>query len=207
MFLKLYPVQKETYTREKIDLDTLQIVELESMQKRLISMYSENNMHIDTLQISIKERQEKCNQINRYQETLQLIVNRIEEVKSLANVRHVTDFKEVTNLKEIKGTKPKEISIGGKEYVATSWASVLTETCNHLICLDKEKFENLARKVTGDTRTYFKENCEGMIAPACLRGSNLYVETNNPAYKNAELACDLLNSMEFTGDLIVVIKE
>ncbi len=79
------------------------------------------------------------------------------------------------------GHKPTGFTLLGQTYKAETWRGVLLGVCAELAKLHGERFAPLATTVRGKTRQYIAPSPDGMISPAQIPGTNLWVETNQRA--------------------------
>lgn len=79
------------------------------------------------------------------------------------------------------GRKPLEFSVLGKDREARTWRDVLLGTCAILAEHHGQDFAARATRAVGSKRQYVGYTSEGMINPAQIPGTDLWIETNQSA--------------------------
>jgi len=97
--------------------------------------------------------------------------------------------------KETEKQKPQGFMLMGQQYVADSWRGVLLGVCEALAKQDGAAFGPAAMTVKGRTRQYVAESPEGMIAPAQIPGTGLWVEANQSAKSVRQLVAKLRSAL------------
>jgi negative regulator of replication initiation len=76
------------------------------------------------------------------------------------------------------GRKPIAIAVLGESQPVRSWKGVLLAVCNVLARRYPDDFATQAAQIKGRKRHYIAPASEGMISPAPIENTNLWVETN-----------------------------
>lgn len=77
--------------------------------------------------------------------------------------------------------KPAGFILLGKHYSADAWRAVLLGVCNALAQQHGGEFARAATSVKGRTRQHIAPSRDGMISPALIPNTKLWVETNQSA--------------------------
>jgi restriction system protein len=91
--------------------------------------------------------------------------------------------------------KPQGLTLLGQQYAADSWRGVLLGVCEALAKRHGAAFGPAAMTVKGRTRQYVADSPEGMIAPAQIPGTDLWVEANQSAKSVQQLVAKLLSAL------------
>jgi restriction system protein len=91
--------------------------------------------------------------------------------------------------------KPQGFTLLGQQYTADTWRGVLLGVCEALAMRHGAAFGPAAMTVKGRTRQYVGDSPEGMIAPAQLLGTDLWVEANQSAKSVQRLVARLLSAL------------
>jgi restriction system protein len=79
------------------------------------------------------------------------------------------------------GHKPTSFTLLGHTYGADTWRGVLLGVCSQLAKLHGEQFGPTAATVRGKKRQHLADSPDGMINPAQIPGTSLWLETNQSA--------------------------
>jgi hypothetical protein len=88
--------------------------------------------------------------------------------------------------------KPTGFTLLGQSYSADSWRGVLLGVCEALAQRHGAAFAPAVFEVKGKTRQYIAPSPEGMISPAQIPGTDLWVEANQSAVSVQRLVEQLL---------------
>ena len=103
-----------------------------------------------------------------------------------------------------KSMKPFGFTLLGQHYSADSWRGVLLNACAALAAHHGSTFAEVACTVKGRTRQYVAAGPDGMIAPAKIPGTELWVEANQSAKSVVQVVGKLLAALGHApGDLAV----
>lgn len=91
-----------------------------------------------------------------------------------------------------KAVKPTGFSLLGQHHSADSWRGVLLGACAALSAHQGPLFAEVACTVKGRTRHYVAASPDGMIAPAQIPGTELWVEANQSAKSVEQVVGKLL---------------
>jgi restriction system protein len=100
-----------------------------------------------------------------------------------------------TPKQETEKKKPQGFTLLGQPYAAGSWRGVLLGVCEALAMRHGAAFGPAAMAVKGRTRQYVADSPEGMIAPAQIPGTELWVEANQSAKSVQRLVAKLLSAV------------
>ena len=90
------------------------------------------------------------------------------------------------------GRKPGAFTLFSQHHTARTWRSLLIIVCTELAGRHRPDFAASATAVRGRKRQYIAPTSQGMISPAPIPGTNLWVETNLSAKDIIRLAQRLL---------------
>lgn len=93
---------------------------------------------------------------------------------------------------EPTGHKPTSFTLFGQTRPADSWKSIWVQVCTILAKQESAGFVAKATALQGRKRQYIAASADGMINPAPITGSNLWVETNLSAKDTMKLVGRLL---------------
>lgn len=100
--------------------------------------------------------------------------------------------------------KPIEYTLLGQKYTVSLWREVLVDVCTALATQHGPGFAEAAFTVKGRTRQYVAATPDGMIAPAQIPGTGLWVEANQSAKSVLQVVGKLLAALGHqTGDFSV----
>lgn len=88
--------------------------------------------------------------------------------------------------------KPAGFILLNERYSANTWRAVLLGVCNALAQKDGEKFAEAVTSVKGRTRRHIASSSDGMISPALIPNTKLWVETNQSARSVLHISRQLL---------------
>ncbi len=98
-------------------------------------------------------------------------------------------------------TKPAGFTLLGQHYLgASSWRAVLLGACSGLAAHHGSAFTGVACMVKGRTRHYIATSPDGMIAPAQIPGTELWVEANQSAKSVVQVIGKLLVALGHTPE-------
>jgi restriction system protein len=92
-------------------------------------------------------------------------------------------------------TKPSGFSLFGQFHAADSWKGVLLGVCTDLAQRHGAAFGPTVSEVKGKKRQYIAPTSEGMISPAQIPGTELWVEANQSAVSAQRLVERLLDAL------------
>jgi negative regulator of replication initiation len=102
--------------------------------------------------------------------------------------------------------KPAGFILLGQSYPAESWRGVLLGVCEALAQHHGAAFAPAVFEVKGKKRQYIAPNPEGMIGPAQIPGTDLWVEANQSAVSVQRLVERLLVALGHEPELRVLWK-
>jgi negative regulator of replication initiation len=98
------------------------------------------------------------------------------------------------------GQKPVSFTLLGETFPASTWREVLVTTCAALARRHPDDFAAIATTVKGRKRQYIAPAPDGMINPAPIPGTDLWVETNQSAKSVVRLVEKLLAAFGYSPD-------
>lgn len=106
-----------------------------------------------------------------------------------------------------KSMKPTGFTLLGNSYPADSWRGVLLGVCKVLAEKHGETFAPAAFGVRGRKRQYVAPSPEGMIGPAQIPGTDLWVEANQSATSVQRVVERLMTALGHDpGEFAVIVK-
>jgi len=99
---------------------------------------------------------------------------------------------DLDNEAEPTGHKPTGFTLFGQPHPADSWKSIWVQVCTILAKQESTGFVAKATALQGRKRQYIAASADGMINPAPIGGSDLWVETNLSAKDTIKLVGRLL---------------
>ena len=99
-----------------------------------------------------------------------------------------------------EAVKPTGFTLLGQHYSADSWRGVLLGACAALAVHQGSSFAEVACTVKGRTRHYVAASPDGMIAPAQISGTELWVEANQSAKSVVQVVGKLLAAFGHTPE-------
>lgn len=100
--------------------------------------------------------------------------------------------------------KPVAFTLLGQKYAVSSWRDVLLGACAALASHYGPTFVEIACAIKGRTRHYVATIPDGMIAPAKIPGTELWVEANQSAKSVTQVIEKLLTALGHdAGDLVI----
>ena len=93
------------------------------------------------------------------------------------------------------GHKPASFSLLGQTHAADTWRGVLMGVCTNLARLHGVEFAPAAMTVRGKKRQHIAESPAGMIGPAQIPGTDLWLETNQSAVSALRVVTKLLAAL------------
>jgi hypothetical protein len=104
--------------------------------------------------------------------------------------------------------KPSGFTLFGQFYPAGSWRGVLLGVCATLAQRHGTAFAPAVFEVKGKKRQYIAPSPEGMIGPAQIPGTDLWVEANQSAVSVQRLVERLLVALGHEpGEFAVIVEE
>ncbi|MCS6844126.1 MAG: restriction endonuclease [Caldilineales bacterium] len=100
--------------------------------------------------------------------------------------------------------KPTAFVLFGQRYPATTWRQVLLGACEELARRHGAAFASAAFTVKGRTRQHIAPSPEGMVAPAQIPDSELWVETNQNAKSVVWVVKRLLTALGHVPEVFAV---
>ncbi|MFZ1553811.1 MAG: restriction endonuclease [Anaerolineae bacterium] len=108
-------------------------------------------------------------------------------------------------LPEAELAKPDGFTLLGQHYPgAASWRAVLLGVCSSLAAHHGPAFADAACAVKGRTRHYVASSADGMISPAQIPGTTLWIETNQSAKSVVQVIGKLLAALGHAPDQFTV---
>lgn len=102
--------------------------------------------------------------------------------------------------------KPAAFTLLGQKHAVSSWCDVLPGACTVLATHHGPTFAEVACAIKGRTRHYVATSPDGMIAPAQIPGTELWVEANQSAKSVVQVVGKLLVALGHNAsDLVVTI--
>lgn len=101
-------------------------------------------------------------------------------------------------------TKPESVIVFGTEYPVRSWKGVLQAVCDALAARHPDTFADVATSVHGRKRQYVATSAEGMISPAAIANTGLWIETNLSADNILKVVRLLLEAFGYAVDSVMV---
>ncbi len=95
--------------------------------------------------------------------------------------------------------KPVDFILLGQKHAVSSWRDVLLGACAALAAHHGPSFAEIACAVKGRTRHYIASSPDGMIAPAKIPGTELWVEANQSAKSVVQVIGKLLAAFGHTS--------
>lgn len=76
--------------------------------------------------------------------------------------------------------RPAAFSLKGKNAEATEWKHIFVKTCQELVDIDREVFENFIfdKTIQGKKVSYFSKNSSSVRKAESVQGTDIYVTTN-----------------------------
>jgi len=103
--------------------------------------------------------------------------------------------------------KPIEFTLLGQKHTVSLWRDVLVDTCATLAAHHgPSAFAEVACTVKGLTRQYVAASPDGMIAPAKIPGTELWVETNQSARSVVQVVDKLLAALSHPASEFAVLS-
>lgn len=97
------------------------------------------------------------------------------------------------------GYKPTGFTLFGTHYEVHRWREMLLQVCELLAKRHGEAhFAALATQVTGTTRQYVRNTSEGMINPAAIPGTQLWIETNQSSRSVLWVIAQIMDALGYT---------
>jgi len=96
--------------------------------------------------------------------------------------------------------KPAAFTLLGQKYAVSSWRDVLLGACAALATHHGPTFAEVACAIKGRTRPYVATSPDGMIAPAQIPGTELWVEVNQSAKSVVQVVEKLLGALGHTPE-------
>jgi restriction system protein len=106
-----------------------------------------------------------------------------------------------------RSRKPTGFTLLGQSYPVDSWRGVLLGVCEALAQEHGDAFAPAAFGVKGKKRQYIAPSPEGMIGPAQIPGTDLWVEANQSAVSVQRLVKRLLVALGHDPDKFAVLLE
>lgn len=107
-----------------------------------------------------------------------------------------------------RSKKPTGFTLLGQSYTVNTWRGVLLGVCEALAQQHGEAFAPAAFGVKGKKRQYIAPSPEGMIGPAQIPGTDLWVEANQSAKSVQRLVKRLLLALGHDrGEFAVVVEK
>lgn len=209
MKFKIYPREKDEKNIKSVavNLDELQVSIIEDCIFNMNKEYEEKGKNYDYLKNTQKDNDKRNEQLFRYKKTLDKLNIILNEIKQHIEKHENNDVISLKNYKEMQGTTPNKIYLDGDEPKdVNTWSQVLISTCEFCIRKDKKKFESIAPTIKGRTRQYFSTDSSTLYAGRPIEGTNFVVECNNSTDILLNTCYELLNKMNFNGELVVEIK-
>lgn len=104
--------------------------------------------------------------------------------------------------------KPAGFTLFGQSYRADSWRGVLLGVCEALAQRHGATFAPTVFAVRGKKRQYIAPSPDGMISPAQIPGTDLWVEANQSAKSVRKLVARLLVALGHEpGEFAVVVEK
>ncbi|NUQ37798.1 MAG: restriction endonuclease [Caldilineales bacterium] len=104
-----------------------------------------------------------------------------------------------------EGDKPAAFTLLGRRYVATTWRQVLVGACQALAQHHGDAFAAAAFTVRGRTRQYIAADPAGMITPATIPGTALWVEANQSRKSVLQVIARLLQALGHGPEAFAVV--
>lgn len=111
-------------------------------------------------------------------------------------------------ISKAESKKPTGFTLFGQSYPVGSWRGVLLRVCETLAQHHGAGFAPAVFEVKGKKRQYIAPNPEGMISPAQIPGTDLWVEANQSAVSVQRLVERLLVALGHKpGEFAVLVEE
>jgi restriction system protein len=121
-------------------------------------------------------------------------------------IEPIADEPDAVVAKRAASAKPESVTLFGMMYRVRAWKGVLLTVCETLAARHPETFAEVAMSVRGRKRQYVAASGEGMISPAAIGNTGLWLETNQSAESILKIVRLLLEAFGYSAEDEMVFK-